>query len=191
MYLKTHKTNRRTMWCIYIDHFEMDGGDDYDTNDVHDPDTPSYVPEPPFLFDDDDLDQPNGSDPIYANASITVLTASAFIWSLAKNAAWRREDVEKLLHFIYNELLPRNNWMPSSMYRLCKIVGEPDMYDCTYRMCESGCFLWHRRDEERLGISANGPGCCPECKKALFTLENKKWVPICPVIYYGIASMIR
>ena len=99
--------------------------------------------------------------------------------------------MEKLLDFMHSRLLPADNKMPRSTYKMRQLVGEPDLYDCTYGMCPKGCILWHPKDEWRLGIRRNAPGECPTCKGPLFELWENKWAPKCSVVYYGIASIVR
>ena len=147
------------------------------------------MPDPPSLFVE--CPEAQGVEDLYAGASINVITATAFIWNLAKSAGWRRDDMEKLLDFMHSRLLPAGNKMPRSTYLMRQLVGEPDMYDCTYRMCPTGCVLWHPRDERRLGIRRNAPGECPKCFRPLFEKWDNRWAPRCSVVYYGIASIVR
>ena len=148
-----------------------------------------YEPELPSMFNQDEEVTDGGL--LYEDASVTVLAASTFIWSLAKSAGWRREHVNELLGYMHHVLLPAGNKLPKTMYRLQQMIGDPNLSDCTYRMCSEGCLLWHRRDEWRLGIRASINTQCPKCRKPLFKESRGRIVPIQTCIYFGITSMIR
>lgn len=160
------------------------GGEDHH----HDP-WESYVPAPPSMFDKEE--EVNDGGLLYEDASISVLAASTFIWSLAKTAGWRRDDIDELLKFMHHVLLPAGNCMPSTMYKLQRVIGEPHLGDCTFRMCPRGCVLWHPRDEVRLGIKKHKDTKCPKCPTSLFTESRGALVPTQTCIYFGIASMVK
>ena len=149
----------------------------------------SYVPDPPLRFHVEEAMEDGGL--LYKNANISVLAASTFIWSLAKTAGWRREHINELLKFMHHVLLPAGNRLPSTMYKLQRVIGEPQLWDCTFRMCPTDCLLWHERDELRLGIRQRETCVCPKCRKPLFKQQRGKTVPVQTCIYFGIASMIR
>ena len=165
---------------------EMEGGGEEETDE--DP-WKNYVPDPPSMFDREEEVDTEGL--LYEGATISVLAASTFIWSLAKSAGWRREHVNELLEYMHDVLLPAGNKLPKTMYRLQQKIGEPDIGGCTYRMCPDGCLLWHKRDEWRLRIRPNTKTQCPKCHKPLFKEVRGQIVPSQTCIYFGIASMIK
>lgn len=148
-----------------------------------------FCPKPPSLFDGEE--ESASQEPLYSDASISVLDTCIFLWSLCKTAGWRVEHIEMLLHFMATKLLPQGNKLPRSMYLMQKIIGEPRMNACTYRMCPSGCLVWHARDERHLGILPNGDSKCTTCGTNLFRMCAGLWVPSSKIYYFGIASMVR
>lgn len=148
-----------------------------------------YCPKPPSLFDNGE--ESAGEEQLYPGAGISVLTTCTFLWSLCKTAGWRVEHIELLLKFMSTTLLPKGNKMPRSMYRLQKVVGDPRMKECTYRMCPNGCKIWHFRDEKRLNIDPGPDTKCEECGTKLYRMHGGLWVPVSKVYYFGIASMVR
>lgn len=148
-----------------------------------------YSPEPPSLFEGPQ--ERVREEPLYPGASISVLAACTFLWTLVKTAAWRVEPVEMLLHFMATTLLPHGNKLLRSMYLLQQVIGEPNMAACTYRMSANGCLIWHKRDERRLGIRPGSTAKCTTCATELFRMHAGIWVPVSKVYYFGVASMVR
>lgn len=156
----------------------------------YDEEAEEYSPEPPSLFKNEE-DNKEGEEPLYPGASISVLATCTFLWSLVKTAGWRVEHVEMLLNFLATCVLPRDNLLPRSMYRMERLIKTPNMNACTFRMCRNGCLVWHARDEKDLGIRPSGTSTCDKCGSHLFRKHAGRWVPSSKVYYFGIESMVR
>ena len=132
-----------------IEWHDIPEGDGDDPDDAWRFEAPEYVPGPPeFAFDD----EPDASShaPLYPDASITILATCAYLVSYSKTHGISRDAMESLLQFLGDHVLPRENKLPRTWWKLQAALPVPSLRDATYRMCPIGCFIWRKKDEERL-----------------------------------------